>query len=101
MPARAAIPFKAIIDEYHKAMPENPRVRVMSDTTTGYIRQRWNEDKDRQKLAWWTEFFTYANSCPFLVGKVAPSEGRKVFFADLQWLVKPTNFEKVVNGKYE
>lgn len=101
MPARVAIPFKAIIEAYHAAMPDNPRVRVVSKTTTGYIRQRWNEDKDRQKLEWWQQFFQYCASCPFLVGKVAPSGDRSVFFADLQWIARPTNFEKIVNGKYE
>lgn len=101
MPARAAIPFERIVDAYHAAMPDNPRVRVRSDTTDGYIRQRWNEDKDRQTIEWWQQFFTYCASCPFLVGKVPPREGSKVFFADLQWIARPTNFEKIVNGKYE
>lgn len=101
MPARACIPYAKIVEAYHAGMPDAPRVRVMSDTTKGYVRARWNEDKDRQSVEWWQQFFRYCNTCPFLLGRTESRDGRPPFVADFQWLVKPTNFEKVVNGKYQ
>lgn len=100
MPARDAIPFNKIVEAYHEAMPENPRVRTMSETTRGHVRSRWNEDKDRRRLDWWIEYFKYCNTCPLLVGKV-PRKDAPPWIATFQWLVLPTNMEKVINGNYQ
>jgi hypothetical protein len=35
----------------------------------------------------------------FLMGKVSSRDGR-AFKADLRWLVKAANFDKVLEGKY-
>jgi hypothetical protein len=35
------------------------------------------------------------------MGLVDGCEGKAPFQADLEWLVRPTNFNKVIEGKYE
>jgi hypothetical protein len=36
----------------------------------------------------------------FLTGKAEPGPGRKPFVATLEWLLRPKNFAKVVEGTY-
>jgi len=89
-------PVKRIIALYHEVLPELPAVRAFPDAAERMLRSRWREEPNRQTLDWWSEFFVYVRDrCPFLVGK------RTDFTADLMWLVRPTNFAKVLNGNYE
>jgi hypothetical protein len=50
-------------------------------------------------LAWWGEFFKSVGKSRFLTGKVNSKDGR-AFVADLEWILKPSNFAKIVEGKY-
>ena len=58
------------------------------------LRARWKEEKERQNLAWWDEFFTEISKMDFLMGRV------KSFKATLSWIVGPKNFDKIINGQY-
>lgn len=88
-------PVKRIIAAYHEALPELPAVRAFPETAERMLRTRWREEPERQSVEWWRSFFGYVRTCPFLVG------GRTDFTADLIWLVRPSNFAKVLNGNYE
>jgi hypothetical protein len=57
------------------------------------------EVAEEQVLTWWEEFFQHISRSKFLTGKVSGKDGR-VFAADLEWIVRPTNFVKIVEGKY-
>ena len=50
-------------------------------------------------LAWFADFFGHINKSKFLTGKVNSKDGR-AFAADLEWILKPSNFAKIVEGKY-
>ena len=91
-------PHKKIIALYHEVLPMCPRIKDWTPSRAVQLRARWNEDKKRQTLDWWREFFGYVGTCPFLVGH---GSGKEPFFADLEWLVKARNFVKVREGKYE
>jgi hypothetical protein len=98
-----------VIDLYHKHLPTLRRVEVWNETRKGYLRQRWREvaeelsgQKDIQVsdiLNWFAEFFTHIGQSKFLTGKVNSKDGR-AFVADLEWILKPSNFAKIVEGKY-
>lgn len=88
-------PTKRIIGLYHEVLPELPPVQEFPEASVKMLRQRWRSDPERQSLDWWRGFFEYVSRCPFLMGE------RTEFTADLLWLVRPTNFAKVVNGNYE
>lgn len=88
-------PVKRIVEAYHRELPMLARVRALPSQAERMLRARWREDRERQNVQWWVEFFAYVRTCPFLVGE------KTDFQADLLWLVRPTNFAKVVNGNYE
>jgi hypothetical protein len=50
-------------------------------------------------LGWWADFFQHIGKSKFLTGKVNSRDGR-AFLADLEWIIKPTNFAKIIEGKY-
>lgn len=100
---------QAVINLYHQHLPTLRKVEVWNAARQGYLRQRWREvaediDKTRpatseQILAWWAGFFQHINKSKFLTGKVNSKDGR-AFLADLEWIIKPSNFAKIIEGKY-
>lgn len=100
---------KAIISLYHETLPTLRRVEVWNDTRSGYLRQRWREvaqelsaEKPADNAAmmkWWRDFFEYVGKSKFLTGKTNDKSGR-TFTADLEWMLRPSNFAKIVEGKY-
>jgi uncharacterized protein YdaU (DUF1376 family) len=100
---------KGVIELYHQWLPTLRKVEVWNATRQGYLRQRWREvaeelAQDKQietahVLNWWGEFFQHIGKSKFLTGKVNSKDGR-AFTADLEWILKPSNFAKIVEGKY-
>lgn len=90
-------PYQKIVDLYHKLCPSLPRVKVLTNTRRRYIRSRWKEHPD---LAFWESFFNRVEQSDFLTGR-ADYGNRKPFIADLEWLVRPNNFAKVLEGRYD
>ncbi len=100
---------QGVIDLYHQQLPTLRRVEVWNAARQGYLRQRWREvaaelGKDKPisasaVLDWFNDFFGYIQKSRFLVGKVNSKDGR-AFTADLEWILKPSNFAKIVEGKY-
>lgn len=77
-------------------------------TRADHLRARWREvatekgwtDK-AQGLAYLRKFFGYVGQSPFLTGRKPPGPGRsKSFTVELEWLVNPTNWARVHEGKY-
>jgi len=100
---------KSVVELYHQLLPTMRRVEVWNDTRAGYLRQRWREvavELSETKeithadvLTWWEEFFKHVSKSKFLTGKINDKSGR-TFVADLEWIIKPSNFAKIVEGKY-
>jgi len=100
---------KAVIELYHQNLPTMRRVEVWNETRAGYLRQRWREVAAElaqaqditasDVLNWWGEFFLSVGKSKFLTGRVNSKDGR-AFVADLEWILKPSNFAKIVEGKY-
>jgi hypothetical protein len=97
---RKACPHREIVALYHECLPELRRVREWNPTRQKLLARRWAEDPERQDVEWWRGFFGYVRRSPFLMGRVTGRDGR-AFDCDLEWLIRPTNFAKVVEGKYE
>ena len=111
-PDDAKIPkceHQAVIDMYHKHLPTLRKVEVWNAARQGYLRQRWREvalELSKEKdivaadiLTWFGDFFQHIGASKFLTGKVNSKDGR-AFTADLEWILKPSNFAKIVEGKY-
>lgn len=92
-------PYEAIRDLYHEILPELRQCRSLTETRKGYLRQRWNE-KPGPDLESWRKYFAYVRESDFLMGRKCGSDGRPPFDADLEWLTRPNNFAKTLEGKY-
>ena len=98
-----------VIELYHQHLPTLRRVEIWNDTRKGYLRQRWREvaeelSKEKEIVAidvlnWFAEFFDHVGQSKFLTGRVNGKDGR-AFLADLEWILKPSNFAKIIEGKY-
>jgi hypothetical protein len=97
---RPDCPQTEIIAAYHAALPQLRRVQVWNETRRKFLSRRWAESPERQSLDWWREFFAYVAGSKFLTGQTVGRDGR-AFDCDLEWLVRPGNFAKVLEGKYE
>ncbi len=89
-------PHQAIIALYHKHTPCR-RIRTWRGQRPGLLRQLWREHPD---LEWWQGFFEYVAESDWLCGRVPPRDGRAPFMADLEWLIRPNNFQRINEGKY-
>jgi hypothetical protein len=100
---------KGILALYHETLPNLPAVEIWNDTRAGYLRQRWREVAlDLSKngpvshadmLAWWKQYFELIKGSKFLTGKKQQKD-KPPFLADLEWIIKPLNFTKIIEGKY-
>ena len=98
-----------VISLYHHHLPTLRKVEVWNSARQGYLRQRWREVAEELSksteidssdvLGWWGEFFQHIGNSKFLTGRVNSKDGR-AFTADLEWILKPSNFAKIVEGKY-
>lgn len=87
-------PQQEIVALYHEVLPELPKVRIWNNDQQKSLRARWKENSERQSLEWWRSFFETIRGSPFLMGK------ENGFQADLEWLIRPKNFAKIINGRY-
>lgn len=100
-------PVKGVVDLYHEVLPELPRVERITEARRASIRQRWREwaaekhwQSQQEGLDEWRLFFGYVRQSRFLMGQVQPANGRQLFVADLEWLMRPSNHVKVFEGRY-
>jgi uncharacterized protein YdaU (DUF1376 family) len=101
-------PHQEIISLYHEILPELPRVVSWNKTRESYLKQRWRElfaefecKSAEEGLEWFkNDFFPFIKDSAFLTGKVS-SKDRKPFLADLEWVLRPSNFTKIIEGKYK
>lgn len=98
--AAAHCAHQEIIALYHEILPMCPPVRLWNKTRQSYLQARWREDKQRQSLDWWRKFFTHVAKSKFLTGRATATRDRPTFFASLEWLLRPNNFAKVIEGQY-
>lgn len=87
-------PHKAIVAIYHEVLPELRAVKVWNSTREKRLRARWREDKARQSLDWWREYFESVRASDFLMRRKGD------WSADFDWLICPTNMAKVLEGRY-
>ena len=100
-------PYSALIETYHTALPSMPRCEVLNDLRRGFLRTRWREVcaefslSRAEAIDWWRGYFEQAGQSDFLTGRAPPGKDRMPFVADLEWLMRPNNFAKVVEGRYQ
>jgi hypothetical protein len=99
-------PYNEIIELYHNHLPQLPRVKVVTDKRKAWIKARWccghtlTDGTRSDSLNYWARFFVYVSQSKFLMGQTDAGPDRKPFRADLEWLVKESNFAKVIEARY-
>lgn len=95
-------PVEQIVKAYSDILPGLLPVQRITDARKKAVQARWREDKERQCLAWWNDYFERVRASDFLMGRCPPTQGRPTAWqADFDWLLKPANLQKVVEGKYD
>jgi hypothetical protein len=92
-------PHQQIISLYHKYLPTCPEIVKWTPNRAKNLRARWNESDEHANLDWWEELFNQISQSRFLTGRATGNNGRP-FFASLDWIVKPENFAKILEGRY-
>lgn len=93
-----------VIAAYHELLPELPAVKVWSmkrrQALNARIRERCKDGKPADTVEYWRKLFESVAASDFLCGRVAPNPGRESWRPDLEWLLRPENFAKVIEGRY-
>ena len=99
-------PHQRILEAYREVLPELSQPRTWRANEQSALKARWSEKRKEGKFTtedegveYFKRFFQYVRGSDFLMGKVSNRDG-KAFQADIRWLVKARNFDKVVEGKY-
>lgn len=91
-------PKDEIVNLYHEFLPMCPRVQKWTDARERLLRARWRE---HPALDLWKQYFAIVKRSKFLTGKANGHGERPPFLADFEWLIKPGNFVKVLEGRYD
>ena len=100
-------PQQKIIDLYHECLPGLPPVRIWTSASrVNNLAARWREmaldqgfQSEADGLDFFKRFFEFVGRSRFLTGQVKQKDGR-TFRADLEWITKANNFEKICDRKY-
>lgn len=74
------------------------QMRELTPNRQTVIRARIKNDF--KTIEEWSEFFDRLKTSDFLMGRVEPYGGRKVFQLSLDWICKPENLANILEGKY-
>lgn len=95
-------PHQEIIGLYAKHLPMGRQVKApWAGERAKHLQARWRESNERQSLPWWDQFFEHCAKSHFLTGRTTPRWGKRPFEVSLDWIVSPTNFQKVIEGAYD
>ena len=94
-------PHEDIIELYHKHLPMGRQVKLelWEGQRKARLQTRWREKKERQHLGWWDDLFTHVAASAFLTGR-AYRPGHEPFLVNLDWILKPDNMAKIIEGEY-
>ena len=100
-------PQEKIIELYNTCLPMLSPVRIWkSAARVNNLAARWREmaidqsfQSEAEGLDFFKRFFEFVGRSRFLTGQVKQKDGR-TFRADLEWITKANNFEKICDRKY-
>jgi hypothetical protein len=92
-------PVAQLIGLFAINAPSLVQPRIVPDAVKAQISARWRESEKHQSLDFWRDFFAYCETSDFLAGRT-DGRGGKPFRAGLEWIVKASNFAKIINGNY-
>lgn len=85
-------PYSQIVDMYHKCCTTLPKVKALSKTRQASIRSLYK----KYGMDGFEDVFAKAGASDFLSGRTGKWNG-----CGFDWLIKPANFLKVLEGTYD
>jgi hypothetical protein len=105
VPARPAVPYDELVALYNKccpdliqALPFESLLKASAEERRHAIAIRWREKPD---MSWWETLFKRIGQSPLLGGKVPGKDGAQPFKASFDWILKPTNLKKILEGNFD
>lgn len=96
------IPYKVIAELYTSTLQQwLPPAKGMPPMRKRMIAQRWQEDKERQSIGWWADYWIKVSCSDFLTGRGFRREGHTNWRPSFDWFIKPSNLMKVIEGSYD
>lgn len=103
-------PHQAVLALWAEVLPHMPQhlPTQWRGTRAEHLRARWRETAVEKRwaseadgLAYLRKLFAYVGQSRFLTGRVPSRDpGKPAFQIELEWLVNPSNWAKVIEGKY-
>lgn len=94
-----SLPTKSDIETlWAKHLPDNPQIRSWPPTRVKHFRQRL---RDMPTLEEWETYFRIIAQSKFLTGQTSGTQDRPPFVANIDWVLKPSNFAKILERTYE
>lgn len=88
----ASCPYVQIMDLYHEICTSFPKIRSIDGERRKAVAARWRQHKSLDTFG---ELFRLAEASFFLKG-----DNDRNWHADFDWMMKPSNFAKVLEHKY-
>lgn len=87
------VPYSEIVELYHSICTSFPKLRAVEGNRRKQIAARWKKYKTIDAFR---ELFERTEGSDFLKG-----DNERGWSADFDWLIRPTNMSKVLEGKYD
>lgn len=102
-------PYQAIVDAYHEALPDLPRVKVMTERRKTLMLRRWRwvlssklddgtprAETAEQAMGWFPRFFERATENDFVMGRIGRGKGHEGWRTDLEYLLSDGGLTQVM-----
>jgi hypothetical protein len=86
------VPYETIFETYAATLPELPQPKIRDEARRRAIRSLWRSDQRFQSVDFWGRYYGAVRTSKFLMGMNG---------IGFDWLMKPANFKKVVEGNYQ
>jgi hypothetical protein len=103
-------PHLAVLKTWAEVLPNLPQhdPEQWNETRRKHLQTRWRETAAAKRwqsqddgLAFFRKLFAYVGKSAFLTGRAGSRDpNRPPFVIELEWLILPTNWAKVIEGKY-
>lgn len=98
-----ACPSMRIVDLYHEILPELHQCLMLNAQRRKFLQSRWRElvaskefETEDDGLKFFRKYFEMVKRSKFLMGN-----NENQWKADFEWLIRPTNFTKTIEGRYQ
>lgn len=101
-------PHQKVLELWAEVLPAMPQHTEWNTVRQAHLRARWREKATEkgwtnvdEGLKFFRKLFGYVGQSAFLTGKVKQRDASKPpFLIELEWLLLPSNWAKVIEGKY-